>query len=813
MAEAQKGMSSTDPKEKSSLLDEEIGKEFLTSWKSMSVTEDDAMDFSFDTVAKGKKKTFNFENLDMDFNLDGDFDKLSSFKVDISDLDFSCPPKKTAKPKESSEAESTSGNFQGKKGFDFCFDFNELGGFNFESNILKEDKNSQKTSERKGVASELSQCQGSKLKLSEDNAASDDSLSMKLPACKSVVTSKVETSIVVQGDLNSSNDHSTFENLPVSHGRGTSTLQTILRSTEDTDQENCLSEKSTFAEPYPQQVKPDLPIQSVRANYPNQDTISDALEVDTKVCRPGTKEENAASGEQIDVDKMTVSVRSDHEKSPYKISSPVFITGSDRDEGERNKSDGLAPIKHMDDTEPAENDLDMKDNSLTNVSKKNPHDTKGIWQNQSSTARLHLAPLCREPVVNTRMLEKEKEGSIHSKFYTRPEETGSQLHQLSGTKFPTFGRKRVGAMHLCPIGEKREDFNVNDAQTASKLAGGTISVAREVTKGQPIFLRSEKHVKNIIKIREGLNSDTIPHVGKLIENSQPHDKEVTEGEPVLIGSEKNVKDHHTLSLTEKTTECSAPARVNLKLVVSSMESLRNSKNISAERNKVCPIKAGKKMPDLSHMKTSRTLGAKQVLSNSTREVSSLGKLEENREVQSNTELKTEHPVDSNEKQMSQNLSLKRKIFEGSNSDSGYLKPLKRLSESPSESSNFKVPAERIPEEQVCIHGIQGESTAKHVVYDHLTSGLESHRVANMMDLEIPLVMETDGNVEKAEAYAKELDDICNMLKKKHEEAKEILVRAIVNNNNLLMLNHPIHEEKIRKIQNFAARLMSKELQT
>lgn len=43
--------------------DEEIGKEFLSSWKSMSVTEDDAMDFSFDTVPKGQKKKFNFEKL------------------------------------------------------------------------------------------------------------------------------------------------------------------------------------------------------------------------------------------------------------------------------------------------------------------------------------------------------------------------------------------------------------------------------------------------------------------------------------------------------------------------------------------------------------------------------------------------------------------------------------------------------------------------------------------------------------------------------------------------------------------------------
>lgn len=40
--------------------------------------------------------------------------------------------------------------------------------------------------------------------------------------------------------------------------------------------------------------------------------------------------------------------------------------------------------------------------------------------------------------------------------------------------------------------------------------------------------------------------------------------------------------------------------------------------------------------------------------------------------------------------------------------------------------------------------------------------------------------------------------LANMLKKKHEEAKEILVRAVVNNNKLLMLNHPmaIHDEKI-----------------
>lgn len=42
--------------------DLDIGKDFLTSWKTMSVTEDDPMDFDFSTVAKGKKKTFNFDD-------------------------------------------------------------------------------------------------------------------------------------------------------------------------------------------------------------------------------------------------------------------------------------------------------------------------------------------------------------------------------------------------------------------------------------------------------------------------------------------------------------------------------------------------------------------------------------------------------------------------------------------------------------------------------------------------------------------------------------------------------------------------------
>lgn len=61
---------------------------------------------------------------DMNFNLDGEFDKISSFKLDMSDLDFTCPPKKNSQSKD--KKGEVSGAKAGKQdGFNFSFDFNE----------------------------------------------------------------------------------------------------------------------------------------------------------------------------------------------------------------------------------------------------------------------------------------------------------------------------------------------------------------------------------------------------------------------------------------------------------------------------------------------------------------------------------------------------------------------------------------------------------------------------------------------------------------------------------------------------------------
>lgn len=43
------------------MTDLDIGNDFLKSFKSVSMGEDDAMDFDFGPISKNKKKTFNFD--------------------------------------------------------------------------------------------------------------------------------------------------------------------------------------------------------------------------------------------------------------------------------------------------------------------------------------------------------------------------------------------------------------------------------------------------------------------------------------------------------------------------------------------------------------------------------------------------------------------------------------------------------------------------------------------------------------------------------------------------------------------------------
>lgn len=63
----------------------------------------------------------------MDFSIDADFDKLSSFKMDMPSLDIGSPTKKSGTSKESSKEASSGGEHPAKRNsFAFSFDFDEL---------------------------------------------------------------------------------------------------------------------------------------------------------------------------------------------------------------------------------------------------------------------------------------------------------------------------------------------------------------------------------------------------------------------------------------------------------------------------------------------------------------------------------------------------------------------------------------------------------------------------------------------------------------------------------------------------------------
>lgn len=150
------------------------------------------------------------------------------------------------------------------------------------------------------------------------------------------------------------------------------------------------------------------------------------------------------------------------------------------------------------------------------------------------------------------------------------------------------------------------------------------------------------------------------------------------------------------SSSEKTSNPSTQTCVNSKFMLSSLESMRNTKIITAEGNKLFTDKPAKKKTELSTLNISkydagviipllqlfplqkcfhchfecfdiskcRNIGGNKVSFNaaSQKEVKSLSS-EEHMEVQGNVELKTAQIVDRSEKQMPPNLSLKRKTFE------------------------------------------------------------------------------------------------------------------------------------------------------
>lgn len=917
MAETQKKTVSVDKKEKSSLLDDEIGKDFF-SWKSMSKAGDDSMDFSFDEIpkAKGKKDAFNFGKLDMDFDLEGDLDKLSSFKIDLPDLDFSSPSQDSPKCKEKSKEETSTGNHKGKKQhFEFSFDFNELDDFNFGSNFKGGEKSSKKSLDDKKVTSDTINSKGSKM----DRKPEENSTTAKDPASEDLANSKVkmpEGSKVTMAleedtgrvtteltapedvpnlkvkmpDIGPGAQNSIGEACPPksappldfakSHESGISPEEIVSPNVKHTDQPTTLPDSIVSSEPFDQGSLQNSPVSCLPENGSIGDTILDKLEdvcslqnspassvPENSVIRanmsdkqgdvlsPGTTSDAISAEEQSVYDGMNPSVGLNLAKLQLENAAEEL----DKKQREKEASDDNLPTE-LTDTNRSEEGVYKKYTSAGSPSTKLLHDV--------STDNVQTST----PKDSFDSGTKDKEaGVIRSRFFTKSKTSESQSHKPLSIVEKTFSlsSQRISSMQLCPAREKREDENATKAKAEKKLVSISQSTSRDITIGGPVLPDPEKVTGNTRK--GATTADPFENAKKAIDSSRLQGKAVMKGEPVLIRSEKNSRfQANSSSLGEKTTTSSMQTCLSAKPPLLKVESVRSLK-VASEG-----LKTAKRTPDLCNIKISRTAEVNKVSSNFIlpAETNSLTSAEQNKELPGTTASKIANPiyVGTSGKQMPQIPSLKRKAFEESNVDLISLKPLKRPSESPSGIRNFRESSESIARKEGCDIGNRIGAVTKNIFNGHPTSGPKFPKEVIMTEMEIPSVKEDDGNVEKAkayakelenacdpgnhigavtknvymdhpasgpvapkevtmtemeipsvkeddvdvekaEAYAKELENICNMLKKKNDEAKELLVRAAVNNNNLLMLNHPIFDEKIRMLQKFAALWISKELPT
>ncbi|KAI3719017.1 hypothetical protein L6452_19904 [Arctium lappa] len=782
---------------------------------------DDGIDFDFGPTTEGKKKAFKFDKMDMDFSLDAEFDKSSSFKMDMCDLDISSPSKKPGKSKERSKEASSGREHSAKRdSFAFPFDFEEFADLDFEPRKTKIDEKSNKSKDKEGH-SNTSGSGGSGDLLAKDVDASSDNIPLKHPASPGAAISKIDTQMDKIMDSEPRNEDEHLESvidLKPSNAeekemhKTISTEEMISCSVEEPIQEYHSSEKRSSPEPHAQQVAQYLYDHSLADNVSTKGTISD---VQQEEFRTVVRTVSLSTGAEQNGNVRHVAELVPTRNSSFENSSAHMNSQSQKGEMCKAMDDNLC-ISHIDgdDTSKADSHLES---SITLEIENLAHGEMIEKRNGDSSSKLHMGSLDRAldsgvfplqdhayisspphpvtlhllvgyarlicaPTVDELVSEKGRENiRSRSKYFTRQNGNESELQKasVSRTKLISVGNKRMSTLPNNPALEKRE-LDSKSVESGSKFTGISRSPPKVLSRDIPVQTENTEtgHVKGLDDTRQCLNADNTKPGNEPMMTTVVHDIGPSKEEPV---SRSDVHPSSSIQLSKKDLSQNGPHPGQK---VTSMTSTRNMSKIVVEKNRISPTKAETRTSEVSSLKVSRATEQKLKPLNS---LLPKGLTSMRNKEQGNMVFKRNPSVDT-KKQTPSTPTLKRKTYEDS-SAIPRLTPLKRLSASPSRycslktSNNIRASAEKVVDEQVCNHAnVADEKSPGHDV--------------SLTEMDRASAIENDDNVEKAEACSKELEDICNMLKKKHEEAKDILVRAIVNNNNLLMLNHPIYQDKI-----------------
>ncbi|XP_022899013.1 uncharacterized protein At4g18490 isoform X3 [Olea europaea var. sylvestris] len=851
MEESQKRASSGKLKEKSSLLELDIGNDFVTSWKSMSMAEDDAMDFDFAPDSKDKKKSFNFDKADMDFNMDADFGKISSFNMDIPDLDISSPFKKDGKSKEKSKSESANGKNKAKVDhFSFALDFDELGSFSFGSSLTKEGTKAEKNNDR-GKNSKRGECQDEKdpshTNFIENTSMPENELFEKPLSPGTTPTSNMDTQVdgsagidspskkspseLVMGDIGTSNFSTAIDQVAEQKAR----KSPDLKFSSSRQQNSCQFEKTISPEPVNQEAcrtngaSQDLSAHSASGEA-SQITGSRLLEVEAV-----DTNSNSSSGEQNVIEKPIAGSDSIGENTKVENSYLQGVAISQKNNGEENQvgTENHSLIGNKEYIEHGQGDSIVQNSPITIVV------TGSNAENQGQASEILKSPLTSKPVDH--FISEEERGAVvtRSRFFMRPDKAEPYLQKAPSaqTTASSLSSKVMSPTEPSPLDENRQGTSADGVQDGRKLNKSFPTQDQDVVEAKSAQKESQENAKNVdtLSLNMQLSKNTpqnhpFPRISASATTSLLTTKNTsaeaekssranssrrmldpcglklsrTSGSDLEFSKSVTHEDVKSLGSSSQKRNLLGKEPSKITPSASGTASLLTMKNSSAEAKKFNQVNAGGRNLDLCGLRLSRTSESNHDSTKSVgcKDVKSLGNISQNKLMSGH---ESSNSTIGTLKKTPSPPSLKRKTLGEFNSSMMLLNPSKRLSQSPSENRNFAAISERVVDKKVSNHESLEDGSTKSTYQD---STLDASHEMNMKELDAPFSIENNTHVEQAEACTKELEDICNMLSKKHEEAKEILVRAIVNNNKLLMLNHPLYEEKIsfQLFYKFAARL-------
>ncbi|XP_013594172.1 PREDICTED: uncharacterized protein At4g18490-like isoform X2 [Brassica oleracea var. oleracea] len=785
--------SSTEAKEKDLILDNDMEKD-TWNFKSMA---DDPMDFAFGSPANKKKNAFK---LDMGFDFDGDFGNSSSFKIDMPDFDFSSPAKKTTKAKESPGDKSSGDLKQKKNPFPFSYDFDALDDFNLDSSPPKKGaKTTTKAMDFEEISTISKIDKSDSLDFGEDlpitrqaASVSNTEVKEKDSAEKENINSKTTDTMVVESSAYSK--QATEERMENSEAVESpqglriktspthtmclqpqsvdaSPLKTSCVMLEDTD-DPCLSNETAAPSP--------LHASETTHTAANREASPDIHEI----CRSSSKEDSPRDPEQNANNEKISAMDSSYEKAEQtkpSISSQLCLDKM----GYQQEEMGIGTqAEKQDHTRRTSSDPDHGHPQTTLSGKISPSSRQSqAAQVQDSSGKLPLDPSYSVPGLSDLKITQNKDsGLIRSKFFKKTEKTQSHVlkSSLTQTESRPVTREQI-AVNMNLTNDRRHD--IQDVLPGSKTRTCPVELVK--TDSEIANVNSIRSHEKIIHKDHSI-AKTAENVAAQLDHLKLQAKNTTREKSILQINISSKLD--ASSLTQKLS----------KNLSSGAEALQKSKLVSLERPKL-----GNMMSDLRSAKTQRTIGVnKDQPSFAVQpEVSASISKEINIEAPVVKGSEIHHLAPRDKTQIMHFPSLKRKALD-EDADRSLKPQLKRFSMSPRENRMQR------NVEELTHRVAQGKFSSQESRIDNTSH----HQNGNMANLEIP-VTENSDNIEKAEAYTKELESICNTLKKKHEEAKELLVRAVVNNNKLLMLNHPLHEDKIRMIQKFAAKLSLRDTQT